>query len=83
MAEEEKKELKVIIKELNIQTIAGEEYESYCGIRKELFRFVFEQIYNADEKKLALFRRTLCIRRTKIIKPANRYNCTITRRNMA
>ncbi|MBR1721028.1 MAG: His-Xaa-Ser system radical SAM maturase HxsB [Treponema sp.] len=45
------------IKKWYIQNIAGEEYESYCGIRKELFRFVFEQIHDADEKKLALFRR--------------------------
>ena len=45
------------IKKWYIQNIAGEEYESYCGIRKELFRFVFEQIKNADERKLSLFRR--------------------------
>ncbi len=45
------------IKKWYIANIAGQEYESYCGIRKELFRFVFEQIKTADEKKLALFRR--------------------------
>lgn len=45
------------IKKWYIQNIAGEGYESYCGIRKELFRFVFDEIKNADEKKLALFRR--------------------------
>ena len=45
------------IKKWYIQNIAGNEYESYCGIRKELFHFVFEQIKNSDEKKLALFRR--------------------------
>lgn len=45
------------IKKWYIANIAGQDYESYCGIRKELFRFVFEQIKNADEKKLALFRR--------------------------
>ena len=45
------------IKKWYITNIAGSDYESYCGIRKELFRFVFEQIKNADEKKLSLFRR--------------------------
>lgn len=45
------------IKKWYITNIAGHEYESYCGIRKELFHFVFEQIKNADERKLALFRR--------------------------
>ena len=45
------------IKKWYIQNIAGQEYETYCGIRKELFRFVFEQINTADEKKLSLFRR--------------------------
>lgn len=45
------------IKKWYIQNIAGESYESYCGIRKELFNFVFEQVKNADEKKLQLFRR--------------------------
>ena len=45
------------IKKWYIANIAGQDYESYCGIRKELFRFVFEQIKNADAKKLALFRR--------------------------
>ena len=45
------------IKKWYIQNIAGNEYETYCGIRKELLQFVFEQIKNADEKKLALFRR--------------------------
>lgn len=44
------------IKRWYIQNIAGNEYESYCGIRKELFHFVFEQIKKADEQKLALFR---------------------------
>ena len=45
------------IKKWYIANIAGQDYESYCGIRKELFRFVFEQIKNADEERLALFRR--------------------------
>ena len=45
------------IKKWYIEMIAGENYESYCGIRKELFRFVFEQIKTADAKKLSLFRR--------------------------
>lgn len=45
------------IKKWYIQNIAGEEYESYCGIRKELFQFVFEQIKSADRKKMSLFRR--------------------------
>ena len=45
------------IKKWYIQNIAGENYESYCGIRKELFRFVFDEVKNADEKKLVLFRR--------------------------
>lgn len=45
------------IKKWYIQNIAGEQYESYCGIRKELFRFVFEQIAKADESKMKLFRR--------------------------
>lgn len=45
------------IKKWYIKNIAGEEYESYCGIRKDLFQFVFEQINNADNEKLALFRR--------------------------
>ncbi|MGI5057836.1 His-Xaa-Ser system radical SAM maturase HxsB [Treponema pectinovorum] len=44
------------IKKWYIKNIAGENYESYCGIRKELFKFVFEQLRNADEKKLHLFR---------------------------
>ena len=44
------------IKRWYIQNIAGNEYESYCGIRKELFHFVFEQIKKADAQKLALFR---------------------------
>lgn len=45
------------IKKWYITNVAGQDYESYCGVRKELFRFVFEQIKNADENKLALFRR--------------------------
>ncbi len=45
------------IKKWYIENIAGDEYESYCGIRKDLFQFVFEQVKNADEKKIALFRR--------------------------
>lgn len=45
------------IKKWYIQNISGENYESYCGIRKDLFNFVFEQINNADERKLQLFRR--------------------------
>jgi len=45
------------IKKWYIANISGQDYESYCGIRKELFRFVFEQIKNADEERLALFRR--------------------------
>lgn len=45
------------IKKWYIQNISGHDYENYCGIRKELFQFVFEQIKNADEKKLILFRR--------------------------
>lgn len=45
------------IKKWYIKNISGEDYESYCGIRKELFLFVFEQIKNADEQKLSLFRR--------------------------
>lgn len=45
------------IKKWYIQNVAGEEYESYCGIRKELFQFVFEQIKTADEQKLNLFKR--------------------------
>ena len=45
------------IKKWYINNIAGKEYESYCGIRKELFQFVFEQIKTADEQKLNLFKR--------------------------
>ena len=45
------------IKKWYIKNIAGENYESYCGIRKDLFRFVFEQIQTADEVRLNLFRR--------------------------
>ena len=45
------------IKKWYIHNIAGEDYESYCGIRKELFQFVFEQIKTADEQKLNLFKR--------------------------
>ena len=45
------------IKKWYIQNIAGDDYESYCGIRKELFQFVFEQIKTADEEKLNLFKR--------------------------
>lgn len=45
------------IKKWYIANISGQEYESYCGIRKTLFYFVFEQIKNADDRKLSLFRR--------------------------
>ena len=45
------------IKKWYIANVSGQEYESYCGIRKTLFYFVFEQIKNADDRKLSLFRR--------------------------
>ncbi len=44
------------IKRWYIKNISGENYETYCGIRKEIFGFVFEQLKNADEQKMRLFR---------------------------
>ena len=45
------------IKKWYIANIAGNEYEDYCGIRKELFSFVFNLLNNASAKQLELFRR--------------------------
>jgi uncharacterized protein len=45
------------IKKWYIRTIAGSRYESYCGIRKDLFDFVFEQLKDESEEKQLLFRR--------------------------
>lgn len=44
------------IKRWYIKNISGENFETYCGIRKAIFDFVFEKLKNADEKKMKLFR---------------------------
>lgn len=44
------------IKRWYIKNIAGENFETYCGIRKQIFDFVFEKLKNADENEMNLFR---------------------------
>lgn len=44
------------IKRWYIKNIAGENFETYCGIRKQIFDFVFEKLKNADENEMKLFR---------------------------
>lgn len=44
------------IKRWYIKNIAGENFENYCGIRKQIFDFVFEKLKNADENEMNLFR---------------------------
>lgn len=45
------------VKKWYINTIAGEKYEDYCGIRKELFTYVLKLVKNADDPTMKLFRR--------------------------
>lgn len=44
------------IKRWYIKNIAGENFETYCGIRKQIFDFAFEKLKNADENEMKLFR---------------------------